>query len=81
MGGQNTTGEGEHSPMVTHTTQNSAGFCSEDREESQTDDWQVPDKWRRLSQMVFCCGYLEIHVQNVYQDPVLKRFKVVFIKF
>ena len=47
-----------HSPTVSWRIQNPEGFYSEDRNEVQqeTHEWQVPDKWQRLSQMVFCGG-------------------------
>ena len=45
-----------HSPTVSRRVQNSEGFNSEDWDEIQQeeDEWQVPDKWQRISQMVFC---------------------------
>ena len=51
----------EHSPTISWRTQNPAGFYSEDWDELQQEDneWQVPDKWQRISQMVFCGGCLE----------------------
>ena len=27
----------------------------------EEDEWQAPDKWQRILQMVFCGGCLEIH--------------------
>ena len=53
----------EHSLMVSWRTQNPAGFYSEDWDEFQQeeDEWQTPDKWQRISQMVFCGGCLEIN--------------------
>ena len=49
--------------MVSQRTRNPAGFYSEDRDELQQEDneWQGPDKWQRISQMVFHGGCLEIH--------------------
>ena len=51
----------EHSPMVSRSIQNPAGFYSEDWDEFQQeeDEWQTPDKWQRISQMVFCGRCLE----------------------
>ena len=50
----------EHSPTVSWRTRIPAGFYSEDWDELQQEDykWQVPDKWQRISQMVFCGGCL-----------------------
>ena len=44
-------------------TQNPEGFYSEDWNEVQQeeDEWQAPDKWQRILQMVFCGGGLEIN--------------------
>ena len=56
-----------------HRIQNPAGFYSEDWDQSQqeADNYQVPDKWQRKSQMVAdTCKYI-LPLQNVYQDPVL----------
>ena len=43
------------SPTVSWRTHNSEGFYSEDWNEVQQeeDDWQMPDMWQRISQMVF----------------------------
>ena len=53
----------EHSPTVSRSTHNPAGFYSEEWDELQQedDDWQVLDKCHRIAQMVFCGGCLEIH--------------------
>ena len=53
----------EHSPTVSRRTQNPEGFYSEDWNEAQQpeDEWQMPDKWQRISQMVFRGGCLEIN--------------------
>ena len=53
----------EHSPTVSLRSRNPAGFYSEDWDELQQEEyeWQAPDKWQRILQMVFHCGYLEIH--------------------
>ena len=42
---------------------NQAGFYAEDWDELQQEDdeWQVPDKWQRISQMVFRGICLEIY--------------------
>ena len=53
----------EHSPTVSRRTRNPAGFYSEDWDEIQQEDdeWQVPDKWQRISQKVFRGRCLEKH--------------------
>ena len=45
----------EHSPTVSQRIQNPEGFYSEDWDEDQQeeDNWQVPEKWQKISQMVF----------------------------
>ena len=45
----------EYSPRVSQRTQNPLGFYSEDWDELQQeeDEWQIPDKWQKISQMVF----------------------------
>ena len=52
-----------HSPTVSRRIQNPEGFYSEDWNEVQQeeDEWLAPDKWQRISQMVFCDGSLEIN--------------------
>ena len=46
----------EHSPTVSRRIQNPEGFYSKDwdKVQQEEDEWQVPDKWQRISQMVFC---------------------------
>ena len=41
--------------------QNPEGFYSEDWDEDkqEEDEWQTPDKFQKISQMVFCNGVLE----------------------
>ena len=53
----------EHSPTTSRRTQNPEGFYSEDWNEDQQeeDEWQVPDKFQKISQMVFRNGVLESH--------------------
>ena len=53
----------EHSPTVSCRIQNPEGFYSEDwdKDKQEEDDWQTPDKFQRISQMVFPNGVLEIH--------------------
>ena len=53
----------EHSPNPSKRTHNPAGFYSQEWGELQQEDdeWQVPDTLKRISQMVFCGGCLEIH--------------------
>ena len=60
--------EHEHSPTVSRRTQNPAGFYSGDNwdESKQEDEWQMPDKWQRISQMVFCGGCLEINLEDIF---------------
>ena len=52
----------EHSPTVSRT-QNPEGFYSEDWDEDkqEEDEWQTPDKFQKISQMVFCSKVLESH--------------------
>ena len=52
-----------HLPIMSRRTQNPEGFYSEDWNEFQQeeDEWQAPDKWQRIFQMVFCSGCLEIN--------------------
>ena len=52
-----------HSPTVSRRTQHSEGFYSEDWNEVQQeeDEWQAPDKWQRILQMVFRGRSLEIN--------------------
>ena len=70
QGKEETAEERRYPPIETQTfthgilgTQNPAGFYSEDLDEIQQeeDEWQIPDKWQRFSQMVFCGGGLEIN--------------------
>ena len=51
---------------VSWRTWNPAGFYSEDWDELQQeeDELQTPDKWQRISQMVFCGRCLEIHLDE-----------------
>ena len=53
----------EHFPTASWRTQNPTGFYSEDWDKLQQKyiEWQVPEKWQRISQMVFCGGCPEIH--------------------
>ena len=52
-----------HWPTVSRRTQNPEGFFSKDCNEVQQeqDEWQAPDKWQRIFQMVFCSRGLEIN--------------------
>ena len=76
----------EHSPTVSRRTWNLEGFFSEDWNEAQQeeDEWQTPDKWQRISQMVFCGGCLEIILESadISQVPVLntKEVDVAFLR-
>ena len=40
--------------MVSRRTRNPEGFYSDDWDKSkqEEDEWQIPDKWQRISQMV-----------------------------
>ena len=51
-----------HSHTVLQRTQNPEGFYSEDWNEvrQEEDEWWTPDKWQRITQMVFCGGCLQI---------------------
>ena len=64
-----------HSPTVSQRTQKPEGFYSEDLNEVQQeeDKLQAPDKWQRISGMVFCGGSLEINLweAKLSQVPVL----------
>ena len=44
-----------HSPIVSRRIQNPEGFYSEDwdKDKQEEDNWQAPDKWQKISQMVF----------------------------
>ena len=76
----------EHSPMVYWRKGKPAGFYSEDWDELQQEDdeWQVPDKWQRISQMMFHGGCLEIHPDDAgcMSDPALntKEADVAYAK-
>ena len=52
-----------HSPTVSQRTQNPEGFYSEDWNEAlqEEDEWQTPNKWQRIAQMVFPGRCLEIN--------------------
>ena len=54
----------EHSPTVSRRIQNPEGFYSEDwdKDKQEEDEWQAPDKFQKISQMVFCNRVLEIHL-------------------
>ena len=53
----------EHSPTVSRRMQNPEGFYSKDWDEDkqEEDEWQIPDKFQKISQMVFRNGILESH--------------------
>ena len=53
----------EHSPTTSRRTENPEGFFYEDWNEDQQeeDEWQAPDKFQKISLMVFCNGVLESH--------------------
>ena len=52
-----------HSPFVSWRIQNPEGFYSEDWDDykQDEDDWQRPDNFQKISQMVFSNRILEIH--------------------
>ena len=53
----------EHSPTTSRRTRNPERFYSKDWNEDQQeeDEWQVPDKFQKISMMVFRNGVLESH--------------------
>ena len=65
----------EHSPTVSRRMQNPEGFYSEDWDEDkqEEDEWQIPDKFQKISQMVFRNGILESHLVG---DRVLSSHSV-----
>ena len=65
----------EHSPSTSKRTRNPEGFYSENwnDDKQEEDKWQVPDKFQRISQMVFCNGVLESHPVG---DKVLSSHRV-----
>ena len=65
-------GKQEHSPTVSQRSQNPEGFYSEDWDEDkqEEDEWQTPDKFQKISQMVFRKGIQESHLVG---DGVLSR--------
>ena len=52
-----------HLPTVSRRTRNPEGFYSEDCNEAlqEEDEWQTPDKWQTIAQMVFHGGCLKIY--------------------
>ena len=65
----------EHSPTTLRRMWNPEGFYSKDWDDDQQeeDEWQVPDKFQRISQMVFRNGVLESHPEG---DKVLSSHRV-----
>ena len=65
----------EHSPSTSKRMQNPEGFYSQDWDDDQQeeDEWQVPEKFQRISQMVFRNGVLESHL---VEDGVLSSPRV-----
>ena len=53
----------EHSPTLSQRIQNPEGFYSEDWDEDKKEEgeWQTPDTFQKISQIVFRNGVLEIH--------------------
>ena len=70
----------EHSPTRSRRTQNPEGFYSEDWNEDQQEqnEWQVPDKFQNISQMVLCNGVLDNGVLESLPvgDEVLSSHRV-----
>ena len=52
-----------HSPTVSRRIQKQEGFYSKDwdKDQQEEDDWQAPDKWQKISQMVLRNKVLELH--------------------
>ena len=65
----------EHSPTLSCRMGNPEGFYSEDWDEDkqEEDEWQIPDKFQKISQMVFRNGILESHLVG---DGVLSSHSV-----
>ena len=57
----------EHTPKVSRRACNPEGFYSKDWDGSkkEEDEWQIPDKWQRISQMVFLGGCPEINPEVI----------------
>ena len=53
----------EHSPTLSCRLPNPEGFYSKDwdEEKQEEDEWQIPDKFQKISQSVFRNGILESH--------------------
>ena len=69
-------GKHAHLPTVSRRAQNPEGFYSEDWNEVQQeeDEWQTPDKWQRISQMVFHGADVQrliLQSTDISQVPVL----------
>ena len=65
----------EHSPSIVKRTRNSEVFYSEywDDEQQEEDQWQIPDKFKRISQIVFRNEALKRHP---VVDKVLSSHRV-----
>ena len=65
----------EQSPAVSWRMRNPEGFYSKDWDEDkqEEDEWQTPDKFQKISQMVFRKGILESHPVG---DGVLSSHRV-----
>ena len=65
----------EYSPSISKMTRNPEGFYSKncDDDQQEEDEWQVPDKFQKISQMVFCNRVLESHSVG---DEVLSNHPV-----
>ena len=52
----------EREVTVSQRTSYPQGFYAEecDKDKEEEDDWQAPDKFQRISQVLFCNGELEI---------------------
>ena len=63
--------EEQASPTVSRRTQNPAGFYYNDWDEfkQEENEWQTPDKWQRISQIVFCGECLDINPEEDENIP------------
>ena len=64
-----------HSPILSQRLRNPEGFYSEDcdEEKQEEDEWQIPDKFQKISKLVLCNGVLESHPVG---DGVLSSHRV-----
>ena len=67
-----------HYPILSQRLRNPEGFYSEDcdEEKQEEDEWQIPDKFQKISQLVLCNGVLEssqVTVFNTKGASVINR--------